>query len=68
MMKTINICYWMCSQLDGLDYAHNELFAYTKEERDTIIDTVLDAGYNIMLTRNTDCLIIEIDTKRFQTR
>ena len=44
----IIVAYFHGSPLPNLKFKHNEEFAYTKEKRNYILDTVLEAGYNVM--------------------
>lgn len=63
--KQITIAYWHGSQLKGLTYNHNEILPYSSEKRNSIIDTVLKAGYSVMLRPKESELIIWIDNGRF---
>ena len=61
----IQVAYWHLQKLNGLPYEHLMCYDYSVEKRNEIIDTVLKAGYSIMLRQNKDVLIIWIDNGRF---
>lgn len=64
--KQITIAYWHGKPLKGLTYNHNEIAEYSTDKRNSIIDTVLKAGYSVMLRPKESELLIWIDTGRFQ--
>lgn len=65
MYQLITIGYWHLHPLPNLPYKHMESLQYTRERREAIIDTVLKAGYSVMLRPGIDELIIWIDKGRF---
>ena len=69
-MKKITVFHW-CGELKDLrnTYAeHKAEVDYTIQIRNTIINLIMDKGYNVMLLQNDNGLTIGVDTKRFQQR
>jgi hypothetical protein len=67
-MKKIIIGYWHLHQYPELPYTHLEALEYTEEKRNEILNTILDAGYSVMIRppNNPDNeVIIWIDKGRF---
>lgn len=67
-MTDIIIGYWHFHKFEDLDYEHNQVFEYSVELRNNIINDVLNSGYNVMLYQNDTSLIIWIDKHRFKQR
>jgi len=63
--KQITIAYWHGRPLKNLPYNHNEILPFSTIKRNIIIDTVLKAGYSVMLRPKESELIIWIDNGRF---
>jgi len=66
MPQLLTVGYWHLNPLPSLPYKHMESFPYSVEKRTEIIDTILNAGYSVMIRPlNADELIIWIDKGRF---
>ena len=67
MEKKIITKYWY-SILKDLPYGHNEEFDCDMENRISIVNTILQAGYNVLIENTSFGIIIWIDDKRFGIR
>jgi len=69
---SIEVAYWI-SPLPNLPFKHREKFKYSVEKRNEIIDTIINAGYNVMIKTYVPSIgegfqIIWIDKYGFQQR
>ena len=73
-IKNIEIRYFHGhNTLPGLDLKNNTQFPYSKEKRNELIDTIIEAGYNVMIQTIIPSVpegyqVIWIDKYRFQPR
>lgn len=66
-LKTIQIVYWV-HVFDTVPYDHKQIVPYSKEKRNEIVDTIMEAGLNVVLLLSEDTLVIGIDDRAFQQR
>ena len=67
-MEKIVVAYWMGQKVESIGYDHNEMFDYSIEKRNEIIDQVLNNGYQVMLYQVGESLCIWVDNGRFRQR
>lgn len=67
-MKTIEVRYWHLTKLPNLSIKHGTTFQYSTRKRNSLIDKILNAGYNVMITHYSDVMLIWVDNGRFQQR
>lgn len=66
MPQLLTVGYWHLHPLPNLQYKHMESFPYSVDKRNEIIDTILNAGYSVMIRpHNIYEYIIWIDKGRF---
>ena len=68
--EKITTFYWYGDHSSELFIPHNYSYPYSKELRDGLVDKILEKGYEVMLRKVKDCLIIYIDNAggRFRQR
>ena len=70
--QNITIAYYHCVKLPKVGYTHCQEMPYTQKTRETIVDTVLKSGYNVMIQQTglpaDSKMIIWIDNKTFKQR
>jgi len=67
-MKQIIVAYWMGVMIESIGIKHNQIFQYSEEKRNEIINLVLDNNLQLMTYKQNDDLIVWIDNRRFRQR
>ena len=65
-MQTVTIAYWRGTKFPDLPWNNGQELQFTKRQRNNAIDKILSCGYNVMLQRDGDELIIWIDNGKFR--
>ena len=72
MFKVIKISYFHGGKLPKLganpEVADGAEMPYSREKRDELVDWILVSGYNVMIVRSSDTLVLLIDDGRFRQR
>jgi hypothetical protein len=66
-MKRIFIMYWRPIKFENCPYNDGDAFEYSIEKRTEVINSILDAGFNIKTSSTDTGFHIWIDTGRFST-
>ena len=67
-MDNIVIYYWHGSKLPNLEWLHQDMMPYTRKKLHDIVDTVLDAGYNVQISQHDETVVVSIATGKFTQR
>ncbi len=67
-MKKIIVAYWTGSEIKAVGIKHKQLYEYSVEKRNEIVDLVLAKGLEVMMYKFSDSLCIWIDDGRFRQR
>ena len=54
--------------IESIGIKHNQIFQYSEEKRNEIINLVLDNNLQLMTYKQNDDLIVWIDNRRFRQR
>lgn len=68
MITTIQVIYWCELFDDKVGIPHNYTVPYSYNARLRLINQILKAGFNVMITQSGKIMTIAIDNKRFGQR